>query len=58
MKTIYHVYISRSVDGLPPYAKHFESKNLADIYFRTMKILLPGRHVFRATIEYYGGENL
>lgn len=53
MKTIYHVYISRSVDRLPPYAKHFESKKLADAYFRTMKILLPNRCVFRATIEYY-----
>ena len=54
MKTIYHVYISRSADGLPPYAKHFESKKLADIYFRMVKILLPWRHVFRATSEYYG----
>ena len=58
MKTIYHVYISRSVDGLPPYAKHFKSKKLADIYFHAMKILSPRRHVFRATIEYYGGESL
>ena len=58
MKTIYHVYISRSVDRLPLYAKHFESKKLADGYFHAMKILLPRRYVFRATSEYYGGENL
>ena len=58
MQTIYHVSISRSVEGPPPYAKHFESKKLADAYFRTMKILLPNRCVFRATSEYYGGESL
>lgn len=58
MKTIYRVYISRTIDGLPPHTKHFESKILADDYFHMMKILLPGRHVYGATVEYYGGENL